>query len=1780
MSATGNRRRTRPQAVVADVAEILRRRSRTQSASEAFTFKEEIGGRAVTLTYGQLDTRALAIATELRRRKAAGRRALLLFSPGPEYVAAFYACLYAGVVAVPAYPLDPSRWDRAVRRLQALVSDADPSVVITSDAYEAVVESFVRHVPELSSCERVVTSTLPDHLSQQWEEVPRCDTDIAFLQYTSGSTARPRGVALSHANVVHNVQLIARAFALREGLRAVIWLPPYHDMGLIGGILAPISVGMPVTLMDPLHFMRSPLDWLVEISRSKATVSGGPNFAYDLCIAKIDLDRAPDLDLSSWTTAFCGAEPVRAATLRGFAEKFAATGFSPAAFYPCYGLAEATLLVSGGAVAEPPVTRRFDRAQLESGTARSGAPGATDVELVGCGRPVDGQHVQIVDDADQPVGPNQVGEVIVSGPSVARGYWNRQGTSATFAASVRDQSGRCLRTGDLGFIDDDGELFITGRKDDLIVVRGRNLYPQDLEGTVEAAGNGVRPGCVAAFPVTIAGETSVVVMAEVDEARSRDWEATARSIHLALVSEHDVVPHAVVLVARQQIPKTSSGKIQRRSARDAYEGHTVRVVASTEPAEASAQGGRGMLGDGRDAAGLRHQAAAAERLPQVIGRAMAASLTHLDMDRTLPELGGDSLIALAVHDAVASELGVDVPMRLLLMKPLRQIAAYVAQPADSGSSGSRAPGGVEPAATGTVLSAGQRALWYLSQLEPESPVRTIVRALSVTGPLDFPALEAALLNLVERHQALRTAIVTTADGTPAPRLVEPAGMEIPVHDVAGASEDELELALIREAARPVNPADAPLVRVRAFRRSSQHHVLLVAVHHVAADLASLAVLLRELQAAYAARIAGGTVVLPPAPQFSATAARLQAADDEPSWRYWSQQLRAPLPELELPRRTGQHTGIQQAPQRHVTAADAATVLTATARRQCVTPFAVVMAAYATLLHRLTGAEDLVIGTPVSMRRPGDERAVGYLVNTVALRLEISGTMSFEDLIRQAHERMTDALQHGTMPFAEVVARLNPQRNGVWTPIFSTMLAYHSAKGGLPPDLAAMAAEDESVPFALGEAIARARPLRRHSPQAPLQLGVVMRDTGLSIAVEAGPEIEPELVTRLAGRLEVLLEAGCRSPSAALAALPVMTAGEERELASFSAGAPGAGEDDLCLHQLVARQAERTPEAVAVRSETETLTYGELRDEVEELSARLRGCGVGREVPVTVLLPRTPALVCALLAVLDAGGAYLPLDPDYPRDRIVTIMGRSGAPVVVTTRELVAHLPETGAQVIVVGGARDGPGDAMVTQAGSRPARPCDAAYILYTSGSTGEPKGVVVEHRNATSLVRWALGAYARDELGGVLAATSVCFDLSVFEIFVTLAAGGTVVMVRDPLGLPNSELADHVTLVNTVPSVALEFEAAAALPPGVVSVNLAGEPLPADLASRLAASGVRVRNLYAPTETTTYSTMAVVDAGTGAAAVPIGRPISGTAVYVLDGDMSLLPVGVAGELFIGGAGVARGYWRQPGLTAERFLPDPFGPPGGRLYRTGDRARWRPDGNLEFLGRIDHQVKVRGYRIEPGEVESALMDCTGVRQAVVVARGDYARRQLVAYVVGRENATTSAQALRDSLRARLPGYMVPSAFVFLDRMPLTPNRKVDRGQLPPPGQDDVATTSFTAPRTATERRMAEIWCELLGLERVGIYDDFFALGGHSLLGIGLVARLRDAFGVDLPLRQLFELHDIAGIARAIEQAPRASQRLPLVPLDRSDYALADDQVVRPPDLGATTPAGRRSRNRE
>ncbi|MFO0760703.1 MAG: amino acid adenylation domain-containing protein [Byssovorax sp.] len=1187
-----------------------------------------------------------------------------------------------------------------------------------------------------------------------------------------------------------------------------------------------------------------------------------------------------------------------------------------------------------------------------------------------------------------------------------------------------------------------------------------------------------------------------------------------------------------VFVRLDRLPLTANGKVDRKAlpAPEAGAGSERIRVAPRGPVE--------------------------ETLLGIFAEVLKIAADALGVHDSFFDLGGHSLLATQAISRVRGAFGVDLALRVLFEAPT---VAELGERVEQAMRGERAPAAPPleraPAGEAKALSFAQERLWFLDQLTPGDTSYNIPLGLQLGGALDVAALRRAIAEVIRRHEALRSTFPTVA-GRPAIVVQEALDLDLPVTSLASLPEDErpeaARRAALAEAARPFDLARGPLVRAVLLELDPAAHLLVLTMHHIVSDGWSVDVLKREVAALYAAYRAGEPSPLPELPlQYADYAAwqrrALSGEALDAQLAYWTEALRGAPTALDLPADRPRpavptYRGARKA---FGVSAEVSAALKALARRENVTLFMLLLAAFETLLHRYARQSSVLVGTPVAGRGHREtEGLIGFFVNTLVLRADFDDDPRFVDLLAQVREACLGAYSHADLPFERLVQAISPERDLGRTPLFQAMFLLQNAPREAPPGARrGVSLEGGTAKFDLTLTML----------EGPSRLG-----GSLELALDL---FEPATIDRMIGHFQSLLEGIARAPSQRVSELP-MVGERERELLLVGWNATDvAYPAETRVHDLFEAQVERTPEAVAVTHGGRSLRYRELDALANRLAHHLIARGVGPDVLVGLCLERSIEVVVAVLGVLKAGGAYVPMDPSYPRERLGFLIEDSRVPLLLTTRALSAALPESAATVLLL--------DALDLSSESSerpgaPVSPADLCYVIYTSGSTGKPKGAMLEHRGVVNYLRWAIEAYRVGEGTGAPVHSSIGFDLTVTSLFTPLLTGGTVTLIPEELGVLGLAEAlrsgDNYSLIKLTPShlEALSTELASTELAGKTrALVIGGEALfPRHLQIfREKAPATRLINEYGPTETVVGCAIHEVPPGPlPEGAIPIGRPIANTRIYVLDAKLRPAPIGVAGEIYIAGAQVGRGYLNRPELSAERFLPDPF-VPGGRMYRSGDLGRRRADGELEYLGRLDSQVKIRGYRIELGEIEAALSQHPAVREAAVLAREDVpGQKRLVAYVTAGAELRLVDTALRDFLAQKLPEHLVPAAFVILGEMPLTENGKIDRRALPAPESGLGDAGERVAARNEIEATFVEIWRKVLRIAEVGVHDNFFSVGGDSILSIQVVSLARQA-GLRIRPQQIFRFPTIAGLASAAERIDEVAEAegqvtgaLPLTPI--------------------------------
>jgi amino acid adenylation domain-containing protein/FkbH-like protein len=1487
---------------------------------------------------------------------------------------------------------------------------------------------------------------------------------LAYVIYTSGSTGEPKGVEITHRSLLNHNFAIANAYELGPLERVLQFAPISFDISAEEIFPTWLSAG--TLVLRPPGRGYAPEQFLDYAAREKVTVLNLPTAYWHELTGFLD-SKGRGLP-ESVRLVVIGGEPPSETDWRRW-RQFAPKGVR---LLNAYGTTETTITST----------------LYVSNSERDSLP---------IGQPIANTQAFILDEARRPVPIGSNGELYIGGAGVARGYLHRPGLTADHfirnPLPGHDTNERLYRTGDLARLNADGNIEFLGRLDEQVKIRGYRVELGEIEATLLA------------HPEV--KNTAVVVREDLPGTKRLVAyivpKETPPGLNLLLTFLKARLPDYMLpsaFVSVPALPMTPAGKVDR--------------CALPAPGN-----GRPLL----DREYARPQSPVQVQVAKIWSEVLG--LEPIGLHDNFFDLGGHSLLAIQVLSRLREQLRLEISLEQLFAHPtVSGVAALVseitAQPAAQAAARYSAGTRQMP------LSARQRRLWLLEQFHLTcSPFNRPV-ALRLVGPLEVEALRKALTLLAARHDALR-AVFPVAGGEPSQSICAPTEVTLQVlnlENVPEAQREEAATTSMAQAARSPYILKEPVLRPLLLRLGPQEHRLLLLLHEITVDSRSVNLLLKELALLYETVSDSCHPLLQELIAYDELTG-LEAgspAEQEEDWNYWQRQLAAVSDALDLPAdrpRPAEHSGAG-ARMPVVVQFETLQMLEKLAAQAGCSTFSVLLAAFASVLHRYTSNSEVVIGSVVSAE-PGEKacQTIANFENPVALRCNLEDDPTFLDLLKRAETVWTQAKIHSRLPFAELVDRLAPERKTSYTRLFQTAFLFQ------PEPLPATCAGGVSF-----------TPIDLDNQTAKLDLSLrLAKDAfGLSGWFEYSADLfDSERIKRIAGHFVHLLSKAVVLPETRVSSLPLLTDPEAGQLVSeWNRTEMGYPKDDTIV-SLFLEQAARTPDAEAIVWGAERVTYRQLRQRALQVAAELSRLGITSEKLVGICLERSPDMIAAMLGTLLAGGAYVPLDPAYPAERLGFIMEDAQAQVLLTQRKFFTLLTAPKAKLIVV----DELGLEKNSQGGITPdlvlPQASNLAYVIYTSGSTGRPKGVALEHRNAAAFIHWARSVFNADELSGVLASTSICFDLSIFEIFVPLTSGGRVILAENALALPTLRAASEVTLVNTVPSAIRELLRLKGVPSSVRTVNLAGEPLAASLVDQIYAetSAQKVYDLYGPSETTTYSTFALRQPGEPAT---IGRPLANEQVYVLDSHLQPVGIGVPGELFIGGDGLARGYLNRPELTAEKFIPHPF-KSGARVYRTGDLARWRADANLEYIGRRDHQVKIRGFRIELGEIESVLKAQPGVREAVVVAREEQpGDKRLVAYLVAASETAVSVEQLRERLRSRLPEYMIPPDFVFLKELPLTPNGKLDRKALPAPQRERRPERPMTQPHTVEQEEVLAIWRQVLGLEHIGVRDNFFDLGGHSLLATQVISRMRELFHVELPLAAFFAAPTIEALASGLE----------------------------------------------
>ncbi len=1625
-------------------------------------------------------------------------RVAVCLEPSLEIAVSLLAILKSGGVYVPLDPTYP------IERLKIILEETKPKVVIT----QSHLQSYLADIAPRLFCIDQDWDTLV-HLPTRNLDREISPTQIAYIIYTSGTTGKPKGVMVSHSNLLHYI-LVAQEkynFCAEDVMPAVARFT--FSISLFE-LLSPIVAGGTLLVLERDHILD--LGRMAQTLELVSVIHIGPSLMRALLTHITDEKNLSYQSFQGLRHVSTGGDIVPVDILQKMRELF-----RNAEIYVIYGCTESSCMAATYFV-----------------------PQQTNIIKSLVGQPFKNVWLRVYDESQNLVAPGIAGEVFIGGEGIAQGYLHRE--NVTQAKFVDLDGIRFYHTGDIGRFDESGNLEILGRSDFQIKLRGIRIELIEIE-TVLRQVPGVRDAVVGSYELQ-PGEKSLVAYVVPNQEKQKNFIGEIRHFLQARLPDY-MVP--TVFMELDALPLNVNLKVDR--------------MALPTPSLATSVV--------KDTAYVSPRTTIEKTLVDEWTNIL--NLERIGIHDNFFELGGHSLIAAQVIYRLQQTFNRQILISQFFEYPT------VATLAEHLSSTEQNPHeqdfslALDCATNGhredrIALSASQKQLWFLNQLKGGAEACNIPLALHISGDLDISALTRSLTEIVRRHASLRT-IFPVVNDMPWQQILEPEPFKIRQVDLRSLHQDERTSRVYQlaqeEAQQPFVLTESIPIRATLIHLEETSNVLLITMHHIVGDDWSLKIIQKELAIIYTALSEGNVSPLEPLPfqyvdyvcwqqeQFGKQVFNQQLV-------YWKQQLAGAPPLLELP--LDHPRPVVQTFRGETEFFTLDKTLTRQLRtlgqRTGSTLFMVLLASFGILLSRYSRQQDLVIGAPVANRNHSElETLVGCFINLMALRINLTDNPTFVELVQRVRQVSLDAYTHHELPFAKLIEELNLDRSLSYTPLFQVLFVLQNT-----PVESANFGDLELSPLTIESG----------TSQYDITLMIEEAQDELIGHFEYNCDLfERQTVKRMIGHFETLLEGIVASPHESIASLPLLSQAERHQVLVEWNDTATDYPKDKCVHQLFEAQVEKTPEAIALQFKQDQLTYRELNERANQLAHYLKTKGVKADTLVGICLERSLEMVVGLLGILKAGAAYVPIDPQYPEERLRFIVDDTQIPLLLTQSQWQDHLQHLPGERFCL----DTEWTAIANYRSDSPTADVTSdnlMYVIYTSGSTGQPKGVMVPHKGITNLLSWKQRNFGVDSNDKVLQTYPFSFDASVCQIFWPLCNGATLVLAepdghKDTQYLVKTIQQEGITIVGLVPSIIrylLQEEGIEGCR-NLKQIICGGEALERELVERcyesLEVERPILQNQYGPTEASVLSNYWDCDSQSPFAIAPIGRPVDNVQLYILDRYLQPAPIGVPGELHIGGEGLARGYLNRETLTAEKFIAHPFSQePDSRLYKTGDLVRYLPDGNIEFIGRIDYQVKIRGFRIELGEIESALSQHPSVQQCIVIVGEDTpGEKYLIAYWVAETDEPPTVVELRQHLAKTLPDYMVPSAFMRLDAFPLTSNDKVDRRALPKPSSaDKLTSSSYVAPRSPLEQELVEIWAKVLKPERIGIHDNFFELGGHSLLATQVISQIREALSVELPLTTLFESPTIAELCEHIENirwVTSASHNAGMEPLDEEEY---------------------------
>lgn len=1690
-------------------------------------------------SYQALYKRIVWLAGNMQTMVKPGDRVLILMDSGIDYVSSFFACQYLGVTVIPSFPPESTKAQHIARTI-GIAEDSQATLVLTTERFSETVSAMVL---QTSHSQMLVVDKLPEKILPVNQYSAKSD-DISFLQYTSGSTGKPKGVMVSHANLIANEYAIQESMAMSKDDVGISWLPIFHDMGLIGGLLQGFFVGFPVILASPRYFMEKPVRWLELITQYKGTFSGGPDFAFRLCVDRVKANQKIGLDLSSWRVVASGAEPIRHDTLLDFSEHFVDNGFNVNALYPSYGLAEATLFVTGSQVGQGAVISAFKKKELSEGKAvisqlnnSQNSPAYS--YQVSCGVVASKHSLRITcPHSLQALADGHIGEIWVSGPSVALGYWNNDVVTAeTF---VEREGKRWLRTGDLGYLYD-SQLYVSGRKKDLIIMNGHNIFPQDIERSIENSLAFVRKGRVSVFPVSSKESGEGIGLAIETSNRYRNdnlAEQTAIILRDFIISQFSVSPELVLLLEQGALPKTSSGKLQRSAC---LKLHKLSKLATYGVFNQKQLQGLQVA----TLSGQSHWQGVEKKLADIWQQVLHSPIRNDEAD--FFALGGNSIKATQLLAQVQTEFDCHIdPASVFKYSHFGAFCQLV-------KTSTQDENLIIPLVGNKVspLSAQQLRQWFLWQLQPKSNAYHIGAVFTLSGQLQPELLQQSCTQLSNKHPILNHKYYKQSDGTVV-QGEQAKSLDWHYMDLSGeidVNQSCLDwIATFNQQAFDLSQGEN--IRFALIKCSDTVYSWVVVLHHIAGDAWSFNILLEDiannyhklsvgepLSKKYPLKVSYGDYAIWQQQWLTSTQAETQQ-------NYWLQALQQPADELLLvPDK--QRQGDSVSPMASTTLQlDHKQVarLQALAYQHGASLFMLLLASLQVLFYRRTGQNSPRIGVPIANRTHSElQSLVGFFVNTQVLSMQLQDNDKFSDVLTRCKETALAGQQNQHLPFDRLVQAINPQRSLGQTPLFQVMFNH------VEHDFTML----EKMPDVTVLAV---KPLQT---QAQFDLSL---DSRLMVSGELEIEFQyaqdlyySSTIEQLKEGFSLLLNQLPKVSCQAIAQLDLLSNEKQRQLLTMGQGSQcqqvtyQQTNESNWLNN-ISQTAMTEPQRTALIYRNSEYSYQWLEQTSNCLAHGLLAHGINAESIVGIMLARTPLMLASILAVLKAGAAYLPLDNSFPLDKLEHMVEDSAC-VVILSDEHNAELTFRGQWLqpsILLANFHHKKVSLSYTQHVEQ------LAYLNYTSGSTGQAKGVAISRSSLTQYIESAIDFIELTKSDVVLQFATANFDAFVEQLFPTWAVGATVLMRDDSLWDADTllqQIQQHQVSVMDLSAAYWRVIAKAWAQraqdhvlslPALRQVHSGGEAMSLQAIKHWQQAGlahVRLLNTYGPTEiiveAVTFDCQPILSTEKSFNAVPLGKALLGRQLYVLDEQLSLVAQGQIGELYVGGSVLARGYWRRPAQTASTFLADPFSDiDGARMYATGDLVSWQ-QGELHYHGRRDHQVKIRGFRVELTEIELHLEKLMHVEAAVVITTDTEYGLRLLAYLSSSHRSDLDTAAIKRALLEQLPHYMVPDHIEILSALPLNSSGKVDRKQLPKVQLLTNIKTIIPA-KNEVEQKISDIWQHHLACQQLDRNSNFFDLGGHSLLLLAVHGDLLKEYP-SLTVTELFTYPTVASLAGALTQ---------------------------------------------